>query len=220
MCVQQLRGERTTRALSIRKTRVLQHTTPDQLFETVGVDGSDFIEDLSDVLTRMLRNRSMNAGFPISHFDLFAHGLTNIARPIYYGMDIAHTIAEYKLAASNSEFDVGIGEPEHKFMFAFVQFLIAQNLARIEFADCLIDWTDREMQPHFVAPLTSRGRSLVALIHQIEKEMVDSGALPDAGFIHVAQEAFFSMCRAFITRLPRIQAFQRALSEAAKRPAS
>jgi hypothetical protein len=130
-------------------------------------------------------------------------------------------VAEYNLEASDSEFGVGIGEPEHDFMFAYIKFLIAQNLARVDFADCLIDWIDREMQPHFVAPLTLRGRALVALIQHMEEEMVRGSVLPDAGFVHVAQEAFFSMMpQSFSTRFPRIQAFQQALDTARQQPKS
>ena len=210
---QQLRGERTGRALSISKANILQNALPNQLFETVGVDGSTFIESLSDVLMRLCQTKSMNASFPLSHFDLFAHGLTNISRSIYYGMDLANIIAEYKL--SETDFGIGVGGTEHNFMFEFVKFLVAQNLARVDFADCLVSWNDREMQPHFVAPLTSRGRSLVALIHQIEERAVNLGVLSDSGVIHVAQEAFFSInFVSLVSRLSRIQEFQRILASA------
>jgi|GEM_PF-571410 len=207
---QQLRGESPGRALTVRKDRILQSTTATGLFENVGVDGSPFLADLADVLGQMIGTRSNNACFPISHFDLFAHGLTNIARSIYFGMDVAMMVAEANLEAANSDFGCGVGGEEHDFMFAFVKFLIAQNLARVDFADCLIDWVDRQMQPHFVAPLTSRGRELVRYIHEVEASMIMNGRLKDDGLIHVAQEAFFAMVPySFSRRLPRIQAFQR-----------
>lgn len=217
---QQLRGEEPKKALSISKTQVLQRANPYELFQSTGLDSAVFIDSLSEVLVQMLRRRSKNASFPISHFDLFAHGLTNIARSIYFGMDVALMVAEANLIADDSEFGVGVGPEEHEFLFDFVKFLIAQNLARVNFADCLIDWLDRQMQPHFVAPLTSRGREMVRLIHSIEAEMVASKRLPDAGFVHVAQEAFFKMVPAsFSSRLPRIQMFQGILrEEAGKQP--
>ena len=209
---QQLRGDTPCKALTVSKRQILQQTTPHALFESIGLDGSAFLEDLSDVVMRMVQRRSGNASFPVSHFDLFAHGLTNIARSLYFGMDVALMIAEANLEAANSEFGVGVGAQEHEFLFEFVKFLIAQNLARVDFADCLLDWTDREMQPHFVAPLTSRGRDLVKLIHAIEAEMVSSSLLPDAGHVHVAQEAIFEMVPySFSSRLPRIQDFQQVL---------
>ena len=102
---------------------------------------------------------------------------------------------------------------EHDFLFNYVKFLLAQGLAQIDFADCLIDWEDREMQPQFVAPLTARGRALVKLVHQIEAELVKAGKIPDAGLLHVAQEGFFGMqIESYFNRFPRIEQFQSALT--------
>ena len=109
-----------------------------------------------------METRSNEGAFPLSYFDLFVHGLTNICRSIYYGMDLVMNAAEFNLHMQKSEFGVGVGAREQEFAFGFVKFLLAQNLAQIDYLDCLIDWVDREMQPHFVAPLTSRGRALVA----------------------------------------------------------
>ena len=211
---QQLRGERAEAAVRVPKVSVLQAATAPMLFETNGIDGSVFIEDLDDVCAAMIAKRSANAGFPVSHFDLFAHGLTNIARSIYYGMDVPLMVAEANLARANSEFGVGIGEDEQIFLFAFVKFLIAQNLARVNFGDCLIDWIDREMQPKFVAPLTARGRDLVRRISDKEIALANSGALPEIGTTLVAREAFFEMVPySFSNRLPRIQEFQAAMAQ-------
>lgn len=161
----------------------------------------------------MMARRSANAGFPVSHFDLFAHGLTNIARSIYYGMDVPLMVAEANLARADCEIGVGIGEDEQFFLFDFVKFLIAQNLAHVDFSDCLIDWIDREMQPHFVAPLTARDRDLVRRIHEKEVALVRSGTRPDIGTTLVAREAFFEMAPySFSNRLPRIQEFQAAMN--------
>lgn len=213
---QQLRGERAEAAVRVPKSSVLQTATAPMLFETDGIDGSVFIESLDAVCATMIATRSANVGFPVSHFDLFAHGLTNIARSIYYGMDVPLMVAEANLARAECEFGVGIGEDEQLFLFAFVKFLIAQNLAHIDFGDCLIDWIDREMQPHFVAPLTARGRDLVQYVREQEVALVKSGALPDIGTTLVAREAFFEMVPySFSNRLPRIQAFQAAAARGA-----
>ena len=211
---QQLRGEQAGAAVRVPKGSVLQAATAPMLFETDGIDGSAFIEDLDEVCATMIARRSANAGFPVSHFDLFTHGLTNIARSIYYGMDVPLMVAEANLARADCEFGVGIGEDEQLFLFDFVKFLIAQNLARIDFSDCLIDWMDREMQPHFVAPLTVRGRDLARRIREQEVALVKSGALPDIGTTLVAREALFEMVPySFSNRLPRIQEFQVAMAQ-------
>jgi hypothetical protein len=213
---QQLRGENPKFSVSVSKRNFLQTATAPMLFETVGIDGSAFIENLDEICATMIATRSTSASFPISHFDLFVHGLTNIARSIYHGTDVPLIIAEANLVRANSEFGVGIGENEHRFLFAFVKFLIAQNLARIDFGDCLVDWIDRGMQPHFVAPLTTRGRDLVRHIHERESAFVKSGALSDLGSTTVAREAFFEMAPlSFSSRLTRIQAFQEAMASGA-----
>jgi hypothetical protein len=189
----------------------LEATEPVALFETAGVQDQRFITDLNDVLRMLLSSRSRNASFPLSHFDLFVHGLTNICRSIYYGMDLVCNAVEYNLAAADSPFGMEMGDTEQCFAFDFVKFLLAQGLAQIDYADCLIDWVDRQMQPQFVAPLTSRGRALVSLIGQEEAKLVAVGKLPDGEGLHVAQEGFFSMDEAsYFRRHPRIRAFQQA----------
>jgi hypothetical protein len=156
------------------------------LFETAGVQDQTFIEDLNGVLAKLLATRSENGNFPLSYFDLFAQGLTNICRSLYYGMDLVCNAVEYNLASVSSSFGMGMGETEQQFLFDFVKFLLAQGLAQIDYADCLIDWVDRQMQPHFVAPLTSRGRALVSLIQNEEAKLVAEGKLPDGERLHVA----------------------------------
>lgn len=189
----------------------LVKTDPIALFENAGVQDQPFIEDLNGVLAKLLATRSENGSFPLSHFDLFAHGLTNICRSMYYGTDLVCNAVEYNLAAVNSSFGMGMGEAEHQFAFDFVKFLLAQGLAQIDYADCLIDWVDRQMQPHFVAPLTSRGRALVLLIQSEEAKLVAEGRLPDGDRLHVAQEGFFGMVPdSYFRRFPRIREFQLA----------
>lgn len=191
----------------------LDRTEAIALFETAGVQDQPFIEDLDGVLDALLAAQSNSASFPLSHFDLFTHGLTNICRSIYYGMDLVSNAVEYNLAVADSPCGIGMSDTEQRFAFAFVKFLLAQNLAQIDYADCMIDWVDREMQPHFVAPLTSRGRALVALIHQKERNLIAEGKMPDAGPMHVAQEGFFGMVpESYLSRLPLIREFQGALA--------
>lgn len=192
---------------------VLDKTEAFALFETAGAQDKPFIEDLDGVLATLIATRSASACFPLSHFDLFTHGLTNICRSIYYGMDLVSNAVEYNLRAMHSPFGIGFGDSEHNFVFDFVKFLLAQGLAQIDYADCLIDWVDRKMQPHFVAPLTSRGRVLVSLIHQKEMRLVAEGRLPSEGGIHVAQEGFFGMIpESYFQRFPRIRKLQDLLA--------
>jgi hypothetical protein len=50
---------------------------------------------------------------------------------------------EYNLAANHSAAGTGMDEPQQNFAFGFVQFLLARDLAHIDYADCLIDWVER-----------------------------------------------------------------------------
>lgn len=198
--------------IEVPRCNILQATKPTQLFATAGVQVEPFIDDLEEVLKKLLNTCSRDAGFPLSYFDLFTHGLTNICRSIYYGMDMVCNAVEFNLIDENSEFGMGMGYQEHNFLFDYVKFLLAQGLAQIDFADCLIDWEDREMQPHFVAPLTARGRALVKLIHQKEADLVAEGKMADGDRLHVAQEGFFGMqVESYYKRFPRIKQFQKAL---------
>lgn len=71
---QQLRSETTQTALVVAKCNTLQTASAEQLFETVGLDGSAFIEGLSDIVDHMVRCRSNNASFrsPISIYSCTA----------------------------------------------------------------------------------------------------------------------------------------------------
>lgn len=206
---------RTPRAeqsyIEVSSQNLLEGTDAITLFENAGVQNQSFIGDVGTVLSALLTTKSKDAGFPLSYFDLFTHGLTNICRSIYYGMDLVSNAVEYNLGAAESEFGMGMGDTEHQFAFGFVKFLVAQDLAQIDYADCLIDWLDRMMHPHFVAPLTSRGRALVSLIHEQEFALVAAGKLPDEGGLHVAQEGFFGMVpESYMRRFARIHSFQLA----------
>lgn len=197
--------------IDVPNTNLLERTSPTLLFENAGMLDQQFTASIEELLKRLVTTRSNEGTFPLSYFDLFVHGLTNICRSIYYGMDLVANAVEFNLDALRSPFGMGMGAPEHEFTFGFVKFLLAQNLAQIDYSDCLIDWVDREMQPHFVAPLTSRGRALVALIHEEEARLVATGAIPDEGHRHVAQEGFFQMvAQSHFPRFPRIRAFQEA----------
>jgi hypothetical protein len=179
--------------IAIPKEQRLDNTTREQLFAVTGV-GSDAFLEVSDILNHMMLARCPNASFPVSYFELFVHGLTNICRTLYFSMDVAMNVAEFNLERTNAITGVGVGAPEHDFLFSYLRFIVSQHLADVDFADCLIDWFDREMQPSYFAPLTSRGRQLVSLIGEHEKRLREAGAIHGhiAG-IHVAQEALIGV---------------------------
>lgn len=196
-------------AIAVPKGNELQSATVEQLFENAGVQEEIFVEDSETVLITLIERRSTNEMFPISYFDLFTQGLTNICRSLYFGMDLVMSAAETNLNSTGSKSGISFGESEQVFLFDFVKFLVAQHLAYVDFADCLIDWVDREMQPQFVAPLTVRGRHLVRIIGQWEERFMADGQLPDEQGLRVAQEGYFEMITSsYFKRHTRIELFQ------------
>ena len=196
--------------VSVPKAQTLSSTPGAELFQNVVVSTDNFMESLEDVLRALVTARSSEASFPLSYFQLFAGGLTNIVRSLHFGMDLVSNIVEMNLAHLDSEFGMGLGTEEYDFVFSYVQFLVAQDLADIDFGDCLIDWNDREMVPRFVAPLTRRGRDLVTLIGQKEDELRSAGVLPNMEFIRVAQEHLVQMVvtQSDVERVPLTSAFE------------
>jgi len=200
--------ESVGKAIEVSEHDVLERTELPRLFQNAGVQSEIFIPNLDDVISTLISRRCSNASFSVSFFDLFTQGLTNICRSLYFGMDLAMTAAEFNSEAAESKFGIGVGAQEHEFLFDYIRFLLAQHLADVDFSDCLIDWLDREMQPHFVAPLTVRGRDLVKAIRARESALVSSGDLAVDGR-SVVQEGFFGMQLAsYFQRLPRIREFQ------------
>jgi len=207
---QWLRGERThEKFIAVPKNQRLDNTTPEALFETAGVNSGEYLT-VPEVLRRMIEMRSTEAAFPVSYFELFVHGLTNICRGLYFHMDLVNDIADYNLAVAKAEFGMGLGHDEYEFLFSYIRFLVSQHIADIDFSDCLIDWYDREMTPTFVAPLTSRGRELVRLIGSIEQEMRAERKIASAhDHGHVAQESFIGrvLSEGTVMRFPIIADF-------------
>jgi hypothetical protein len=191
----------------VPKGNVLQQAEPSDLFRDFAVSSEPFLE-LDDVLARLINAKNANASFPVSFFDLFCNGLTNICRSLYFGVDVAMNVAECKLAAQGALTGIEVGEAEHNFLFDFIQFLVHQHLADIDYSDCLIDWYDRQLLPSFVSALTSRGRRLVEMINDLQGELEERGIVPKAGYIRAAQEDFVQMVFApsHYERIPLIEA--------------
>jgi len=89
----------------VPKANLLQATNPAALFESAGVLDQPFIPAIEDVLERLLTTVSNEGTLALSYFDLFVHGLTNICRSIYYGMDLVCNTVEFNLdvQGANSE---------------------------------------------------------------------------------------------------------------------
>lgn len=127
----------------------------------VGIEGPEAIVD------SLITNRHDNTRFPLTFFDLFVNGLTDIGMSLSFGMDIASEISLARVARDQIGWNE-IADPEFEFLDRYVEFVVAHDLARLNF-----DWWVRlRDNQHMVAtmhsPLTTRGQAVV-------KAIVDAG---------------------------------------------
>jgi len=209
---QALRGARrdAPQPIFVPRGNLLQHATAEDLFYTTGGVANTLL-DVSELLVLLCSTRSTSLSFAISYFELFANGLTNIANSIYYGMDLVMEILE----ANVGDGWITIGHNEHEFLFGFLRLLFEQDLAEVDISHCLVDWHEREKQPTTIAPLTSRGRQLVARIHEQQVKFERDQRLRVPPYHGVAQEDFVRMAftPGHYERLPLIKQFEELVLE-------
>jgi len=197
----------------VPKAQEFKVTSRSKLFDNAGLVGEEFAESLDEVLKLLIISRSKNASFPLSFFQLLVNGLTNIGRSLYFGMDLVTTQVESNLFRSETEFGMSLGSEEYDFLFRYITFLVSQDLANVDFGDCLVDWNERELVPRFIAPLSSRGRALVRLIDQTEDKLRSAGVLAGSDSVRVAQEHLFQIVPTGydIQRMPLIAEFEKSI---------
>lgn len=129
-------------------------------------------EDLHGVLREMVAASTRDPGFDMSFLDLFAQGMTDVAYSVYFNMDLVMEIAEAHAALSGWEYGIGIGDEEFRFIDRYVGFLVANDLARVDYDAWRQALVERQMTGSFIAPLTHKGRALVSLIAQTDRELL------------------------------------------------
>lgn len=204
-------GERKYKYIPVFKSQTLNGATKDGLFSIPSVNPDSFL-DFPSLLSTMINKRHFDASFPVNYFEIFVNSLTNICRHSFFNMQLPLDIAERNLAAIGSDFGVGVGSSTHEYLHGYVRFLIEQNLAQVDYSDFLIDWSEREMLPQFIAPLTSRGRALVAYIRKVEDLIFNRNEYG----VGVACERSIQMIYApsDIQRFEKIRAFGERFNEA------
>lgn len=191
--------------IAVPKNQVLEDTQIEDLFATTGVGKEAFLT-VEEVFNHLLTSRSGNASFPVSYFELFVFGLTNICRTLYFDMSIVTNIAEFNLDGEG----FGLSSSDHDFIFDYVRFITSQHIADVDFSDCMIDWVDRQIMPRFFAPLTTRGRELLSLISHHEDQLRHAGKLRSyCPSIRVAQESLISvyLTPGTLDRFPLVSTF-------------
>lgn len=148
--------------VKIPKANTLNTTAKNIFFECDSNDKS--VLEIANVFNTMVQNKNKSPLFNLSYLDLYLQGLTNMCSQIYFDMSIAMDIVECR------SLYISGGSEEYDFLYDYVKFLVNQNLAEIDFDNCMVEWEHKKIVPRFLAALTHRGKVLLEYINNIEKK--------------------------------------------------
>jgi hypothetical protein len=129
----------------------------------------------SQVITALAANVHNDAGFQLSFLDLFGFGITDIGRKLFFSMSLCMEIVEPR--AAQHDVGVGVGHAEHRFIEAYVTFLVSQALVYYDYSDYLIDRDERQMSPTFLVPLTRKGQKVLEGLQRISGDLFHEALL-------------------------------------------
>ena len=89
---------------------------------------------------------------------------------LVFDVSLAIEIAEVNIAQNPDLIGTTI---DHNFLWNYINYLVREGLAEINYHACLYDYEYRMIQPRFIAPLTYRGKQLLDYITQLEKQHLD-----------------------------------------------
>ena len=170
--------------------------------------------DPAQVAELMLATQSGLRSFDLSFFDLFFQGLTDIGHSLYFGMDLPHEIQDIKAAPPGGTGRIEIGQQAFEFLDRYVAFLIAYDLARVDFDAWRRMHARFGMVATFICPLTSRGEAVVDYVNALDQQLGGAEA-----YYRVAQERSVSMYMLGIdVRQARIEYFKEHFEELRRTP--
>lgn len=155
--------------------------------------------DVDQVIGQMIANRIPSAGFPIDFFDLFVHGLVELGRTVYFGMEMVIDLVETVLALRDYEFGMDLNASVYDFLAEYVRFLVSCDLARVDF-DNFRRFEDLDFVSSFMAPLTPRGLATVERINELDS----------TNGVRVAQDKVFQGIwkMEYLRRVPVVEGFK------------
>ena len=155
----------TTEKIEIPKENVLCKENKDLFLKTIGGNLVTY-SDIENVFQFMLQKKCQDISFSVSYLELFISGLTNLCNDLFFDVSLATDIAEVNTDLSGTSID-------HDFLWKYINYLVKENLAEINYHACLYDYEYRMIQPRFIAPLTYRGKQLLKYIDQLEQEILE-----------------------------------------------
>ncbi|HVD39601.1 MAG TPA: DUF4365 domain-containing protein [Solirubrobacterales bacterium] len=122
-----------------------------------------------EIAREMCQARYEDQGLSMSFLDLFSHGLTTLARNLYFSMDLFLEVGQANAALEGRAGGWGFGPSAFEFIDRYVAFLVARNLARVDFDAWRAVASELQMTDQFIVPLTAPGRELVEEIARLNQ---------------------------------------------------
>lgn len=127
------------------------------------------------ILAELAARRHPNPGFRLSFLDLFAGGMTDVAHTLYFGMDLVTETQDVLAVLPGGNGQISIGEAEFAFLDDYVSFLIARDIARVDFDAWQHMKEQLQMVGAWICPLTATGRELVERVHELHPDLYHGG---------------------------------------------
>lgn len=113
----------------------------------------------------------------LSFMTLFAQGMTDIAHSLFFSMQIVSEALDYNCAKMQRP-KFGIGPPEFEFIDNYVDLIIKNDLARIDYGTWLQSSSELGLVGTFIAPLTQKGRAVRDRITEIDNLLSPPSSTP------------------------------------------
>ncbi|WP_169811708.1 DUF4365 domain-containing protein [Nocardia sienata] len=129
-----------------------------------------------DAVLRKMANSAASAQ-SLSFITLFAQGMTDIAHSLFFSMGIVSEVLGFN-AAKHKRPTFNIEQTEFDFIDEYVHFLIANDLARIDYGSWLQSSRELGMVGTFIAPLSQKGRMVRDRIATIDAMLPETNGDP------------------------------------------
>lgn len=123
------------------------------------------------VIREMLSNTTGNPSFPLDYLDIFTLGAFQHQRSLLISMSLIWTAGQGILGLTAPGVGWSLGPDDYEFVLGYVTYLSARDLVRIDYDSFMEMWDELQVVPDVVAPLTPRGRAVLARIRSLDDSL-------------------------------------------------
>jgi hypothetical protein len=151
--------------INVPKANILRRESKLEIFRNCGALGYEFLDE-DEVVRQLILNKHNKPGFPISFFDIFVNGLTDIGDKVFFSMGLCKEIADFNVFRNGNRY-VNIADAEFGFIDKYIDFIVSQSLIVFDYSIYRMDCDKRMLVSTFIAPLTARGKSILLKIREM-----------------------------------------------------